>query len=61
MHIRTRKNMYFFTGFFMDTSLVMNFIAKIDTNRKYEFRAFIWYQNCVAGFVISAKILWRNL
>ena len=40
---------------------MINFIIKIDTDRKYEYWAFILYQNCVAGVVISVKILSGNL
>ena len=35
MLIRTKKNCIFFTGFFIDTCLKVNFIFKIDTDRKY--------------------------
>ena len=30
---------------------MMNFVSEIDTDGKYKFWAFIWYQNCVAGVV----------
>ena len=40
---------------------MINFIIKIDKYRKYESRAFIWYQNFVAGVVICVKILSENL
>ena len=38
-----------------------HFITKIDTDAMYQFWAFIWYQNCVAGIVICVKILSGNL
>ena len=36
MHIRTKKYGFFFTVFFLiETCLMINFIIKIDTDRKY--------------------------
>ena len=34
MYIRTKK-LYFFTVFLIDICLMINFIIKIDTDRKY--------------------------
>ena len=34
---------------------MINFIIKIDTDRKYQSWAFIWYQYCVAGAVLVLK------
>ena len=65
MHIRTKKkNVFFLLFFLIDTCLMINFIIKIDTDRKYESRALIWYPNCAAGtagVVICVKILSGNL
>ena len=35
MHIRTKTICIFFTVFLIDTYLMINFIIKIDTDRKY--------------------------
>ena len=40
---------------------MINFITKIDTDGKYLFWAFNWYQICVAGVVICVNILSGNL
>ena len=36
MHIRTKKNVFFYCFFFLiDTCLMINFIIQIDTDRNY--------------------------
>ena len=49
-------NICIFYSFSIETYLMIYFITKTDTYIKYQFSAFIWYQDCVHGVVICVEI-----